>query len=306
MTCKSFGAASTILLLACVVAGAAPSPPVPASMVSPQWVALHTGEPELRILDVRANPHDYFVAHVPNAVNLSDSSLRGPCEGIPAQYQAPGTLAAILSRAGVRQSDRVVVYSDGADVLGATLVAYALERLGHPEVMVMDGGWSAYREAGLRTSQDYPAYDEGSLPALDNTSIRVNLDEVRALLGQRDATFIDARPAEEYSGRVDTWIRNGHIPGALNIDWHLLVREDNPHAFRSAEELRSLYEVRTIFRKDDIILYCGTGREATLHYFVLKHVLGYPRVRLYEGSWKEYAAHEELPVEADYPRIASD
>jgi len=305
MNTRFIGAASAILLLACLTAGAAPVPPAPASMVSPQWVALHTGEPGLRILDVRPNPHDYFAAHVPYAVNISDAALRGPCEGIPVQYQAPSTLAAILSRAGVNDSDRVVLYADGEDVLGATLVAYALERLGHPEVMVMDGGWKAYREAGLRTSQEYPAYHEGSLPALDNVSMRVTLDEVRALMGERDVTFIDARPAEEYNGRVTTWMRNGHIPGALNIDWRLLMRDDNPHQFRPADEIRSLYEIRAIFKKDDIILYCGTGREATLHYFVLKHVLGYPRVRLYEGSWKEYAAQEDLPVEADYPRLAT-
>src|SRR5262249_23544154 len=126
---------------------------------------------------------------------------------------------------------------------------------------------------------------------------RATLEDVKAGMAGGRVKFVDARPTESYTGAVTTWVRNGHIPGASSIPWKTLTQDANQHALKPSVELRSAFEKAGVTQKDDIIVYCGTSREASLEYLILKHVLEFPRVRLYEGSWAEYATHPELPVE---------
>jgi thiosulfate/3-mercaptopyruvate sulfurtransferase len=128
------------------------------------------------------------------------------------------------------------------------------------------------------------------------------VNQVAQLIGKPGVTFIDPRPPEVFRGEKDIWSRNGHIPGARNIPWQTFTeannaQEDlkNPHKLKSLDDLRKLLAERGIKQTDDIIVTCSTGREATLQYIALKHLLGYPKVRLYEGSWTEYST-TNLPV----------
>ena len=265
-------------------------------LVTPEWVAQHNADMNVRILDVRPDPHDYFAGHVPNAVHIADGTLRGPLYGVPVQYQDSETLAKLLSRAGVRNTDQVVIYSDGPNVLGATMVAYVLHRLGHPRVMVMDGGWTAYK-ASQSATQAYPRYAEAKFKPREDKTLRVTLDEVKVLKDRKTVKFIDARPEKAYRGEITTWMRNGHIPGAFNIDWHTLVDPNNPHQFKSIDAIKAIMAEKGISSADDIVLYCGTSREASLEFMTLKYILAFPKVRLYEGSWTEYSSIAELPIE---------
>lgn len=274
------------------------------TLVSPQWVAAHCKDPDIRILDVRQDPHAYFAGHVPNAVHLPDSSLRGPSFGLPNQYLGFRALVGVFARAGVRPNQKVVVYSDGEDAIGATMVAYILERIGQSQVMVMNGGWRSFETSEVGT-QEFTRYFPSILGARDNTSCRVTLSQVTPLIGKAGVMFIDARPARAYWGQETTWLRNGHIPGAISIDWHLLTDPQNPHKFRPLGQLQRLYDLRGVRKTDQIVLYCGTSREASLEYVVLKHLLGYPNVRLYEGSWSEYSSHPELKIDRGPGLISS-
>ena len=265
------------------------------SFVSPAWVAQHSGDENVRILDVRQDPHDYFRAHVPHAVYLADETLRAPDQGIPVQYLPPQLMSAVLERAGVGRDKIVVIYAEGKDVLGATMTAYVLEQLGHPRVMIMNGGWSAY-SARYPTTQQYPRYVRGKLPVRQIRIAGIGLSTVLRLLGAPGVTFVDARPGPAYRGEIDTWMRNGHIPGALSLDWHTLVMPDNLHRLKPKAELRRIFAAHGLTPRSHIVFYCGTSREATVNYMVAKHVLGFPNVRLYEGSWTEYAAYPALPV----------
>ena len=124
---------------------------------------------------------------------------------------------------------------------------------------------------------------------------QVDLDGLRRLMEQ-GAQVVDALPAREYG--------EDHIPGAINLPWKTLVEANNSHKLKPAAELRAAYAQIGIKESDDIIVYCGTSREASLEYFVLKHILKFPKVRLYEGSWAEYSNHAALPIETGGAKIA--
>ncbi len=265
------------------------------SLTSPEWVEMHSNDANVRVIDVRQNVYDYFAGHVPNSVYLSDSAMRFPFEGYPTQYPETFMVGQLFSRAGVKKADRVVLYSDGDNVLGATMVAYLLERIGHGDIAIIDGGWRDY-STSHKTAQEYPQYKPAPYDGLDNRGVRATLDDVKAAIG-KEVKFIDARPPNVYRGDVKTWVRNGHIPGAYNIPWKSLVEENNSHKFKSLADLKVIFAAKGFKETDDIIVYCGTSREASIEYFVLKHLLKFQKVRLYEGSWAEYSNHSALTVE---------
>jgi thiosulfate/3-mercaptopyruvate sulfurtransferase len=287
-----------VLLIASVVAVEANGQ---FSIVTTKWVSEHSQDPDVLVIDVRADPHDYLIGHVPGAVNMSDAIMRGPLDGMPVQYLPVKQQAELLKRAGVRNGQTVVLYSDAQNVLGATMVAYCLERVGFPNIAVMDGGWSDYRAANS-TSQSYPALKSGKLSVKMTKDNAVTLAEMKKIVADGRCVVIDARPDKAYTGEITTWMRNGHIPGAINVDWHSLTQDDNMHKFKSTEEMQKVYDKAGVKKSDDIVLYCGTNREATLEYMVMKHMLGYPKVRLYEGSWTEWCSYPDLPMETGNPK----
>lgn len=279
------------------------APTAKIQFVSPDWVTANAKEPNLRILDVRTAPLEYIAGHVPNAVNIADTAFRGPNGFLPVQYWDTQKLASFFSKSGVSNKSRVLVYSDARDVLGATMVAYLLERSGVKDIAVLDGGYTGYKASGQPVAKEYPKYKFAQFTLQDNPSIRVTLDQVAKLIGKPGVTFIDPRPGDLFRGEKDLWVRNGHIPGAKNIPWPTFTEADNPqenlknpHKLKSLDEIRKLLAAKNIKPTDDVIVTCSTGREATLQYVVLKHLLGYPKVRIYEGSWTEYST-SNLPVE---------
>lgn len=272
------------------------SAPPSVSVVSPQWVEQHAGDANVRILDVRQNVYDYFAGHVPGSVHLSDSAMRFPAEGYPTQYPETFMLAQLFARAGVKKTDKVVIYSDGDGVLGATMVAYLLERLGHSDIAFVDGGWKDYK-AAQKVAQEYPAYKQARYDNLDYFIVRASFEDVRKSTGKEGIKFIDARPPDVFRGETKIWTRNGHIPGAINIPWKTLMDETNTHKLKAVADMKKIYTDKGIKETDDIIVYCGTSREASVEYMILKHILKFPKVRLYEGSWAEYSNHPEAEVE---------
>jgi thiosulfate/3-mercaptopyruvate sulfurtransferase len=264
--------------------------------VLPNWVAENAKDPNLRILDVRNLPLDYIAGHLPGAVNIADTAFRGPKEGLPVQYWDNQKLGQIFANSGVTNDSRVLVYSDGRDVLGATMVAYLLERSGVQDIAVLDGGYKGYTAASQTVTKEFPKYKVGRFTVKDNPAVRVSLSDVRKLIGKKGVTFIDPRPADLFQGKENLWVRNGHIPGARNIPWPTFTDAQNPHKLKSLDEIKQILADKKITPADDIIVTCSTGREATLQYVVLKHLLGYPKVRVYEGSWTEYSTQSDLPV----------
>jgi thiosulfate/3-mercaptopyruvate sulfurtransferase len=248
-------------------------------------------------------PLDYISGHLPNAVHISEQAFRGPNGKLPFQIWPARDLATLLSKAGISNNDKVLVYSDGTNVLGASLVAYILEKSGVPTIGILDGGFSAYKANGQSVTKVFPTYNAGVFNAKTVPGLAISLKEVLELVGKPNVVIVDPRPKPLFEGTEQTFIRNGHIPGTINITWQSVTEANNPeealknpHKLKSIEALRQLFVSRGVTPDKTVIISCSTGREASLQYVVLKHLLGYPNVRIYEGSWTEYSATDN-PVQ---------
>jgi len=250
-----------------------------------------------RVHPIDTRPLGKFLAgHVPGAVHLDDERLRASTGGRPAAYLADDALALAFAEAGVTLDRPVLVYSDGEDPLSATMTAYCLLRAGHPRVLLLDGGFEAWRGNG-KTTQAYATVSPAPWsPASRAGTMSASLSDAEKASELGLGRLVDARPAKVYRGEGKSWMRNGHIPGASNLDWTSLVRADNQSLLKPRKEIEKLVADAGLRKEDPIIVYCGTGREATLLYLALAHVLEWPRVRLYEGSWTEWCSVEGLPV----------
>lgn len=266
-------------------------------LVDAKWLMEEGSSRDVRVLDVRPSYSAYFEGHAPGAVHLDAHALRGPSGGLPAQFRSAERMGEVFALAGVTGNERVVVYAEGGDILSATMTMYALERLGHTNTSLLNGGVEAVREAG-RVEQAYGSYKPGEMRWVDVSGMTgVTLEQVRGWVGGDEVLFVDARPGEQYRGETRVWARNGHIPGAVNVHWRTLTEEENASRVRKTDELRAIFEKAGVTADKDVVVYCGTGREATLLYMALTRELGYPRVRLYEGGWTEYSAAEGSVVE---------
>jgi thiosulfate/3-mercaptopyruvate sulfurtransferase len=239
----------------------------------------------------------YLAGHLPRAVHIDDEVLRGSSGGLPVEFLPASELARVFERAGVTADKPVLVYSDGEDPLAATIAAYALLKAGHPRVLLLDGGFEAWRGVA-DVSQEYGAYPTVQWTRAEPAvPIAASLDDVRRMVDTEEGALVDARPAKVFRGEGKHWPRNGHIPGAVNLDWKSLVRSDNESLFKPRKEVEPLLREAGLDANTPTVVYCGTGREATLLYLYLKGVLQWPRVTLYEGSWTEWSVNPSLPVE---------
>lgn len=256
------------------------------------------------VLDTRGGYKDYFRGHLPTAHHINFDTLRGTDKAVPVQYLPDSITKALLKRAGVDKSRLHLVYATGAtlpndEILSTSMVVYVLEKFGIQNIRVVDGGLAEWTKKGFKTAKDYFGNPAGSLPWKGAKSISVDVKTVQAHVGKPGNILVDARPLNEYQGNDDVWLRKGHIPGAISFHWARLMEAGNTHQFKPLAAMKAELKAAGITPDKDIICYCGTSREGSLIYFTLKHVLGYPKVRLYEGSWKEYVwlNGKSLPAE---------
>jgi thiosulfate/3-mercaptopyruvate sulfurtransferase len=262
------------------------------------------------VLDTRGGYKDYFRGHLPTAHHLNFDTLRGTDAAVPVQYLPEDLTQALLIRAGANKDRTHLVYATGAvlpndEILSATMVAHVLEKAGIKDIRILDGGLPGWKAEGNPTTQHYFGNPAGVLPEKGTPEIAADITAVKAEKDQADVILVDARPLNEFIGEDDVWLRKGHIPGAVSFHWARLMEKDNTHKFKPFAEVKAELEKVGITPDKKIICYCGTSREGSLVRFYLKHVAGYPNVRLYEGAWKEYVwvENQSLPAETT-PRLA--
>ena len=255
-----------------------------------------TDHPLIRMIDMRTSLLDYLRGHLPNAVYLSFEVLQVPRNGIPAQAPDRMSLEKILGEyLGVSNDMWVALYSEKSNP-NATYLAWALDYLGHKKVLLLNGGWEKWLLEKHLMTQDYPTF---APKKFFGKVIRETLAEKKWVydrMNQKGVVIVDARPPKQYSGEEGEEIRRGHIPGAKNIYWETTLEGDEARVWKKKEELEKLFLESGVKKDKEIIVHCRTGREASHLYYTLRQVLGFPKVRLYRGSWVEWAADKSLPV----------
>lgn len=254
------------------------------------------------VIDTRGGYKDYFRGHLPTAHHLNFDTLRGTDLGVPVQYLPDDLTKALLVRAGVDRGRTHLIYATGDklpndEILSASMVAYVLEKFGVGDIRIVDGGLAEWQKLKLPVTQEYFGNPTGTLPDTAKKSIAIGVEELLSKKGQPNVVLVDARPHNEYIGDDDVWLRKGHIPGAISFHWARLMEKDNTHKFIPLEKSKSELNDAGLTQDKEIIVYCGTSREGSLLRFYLAHIAGYPKVRLYEGSWKEYASLKQFPAE---------
>jgi thiosulfate/3-mercaptopyruvate sulfurtransferase len=281
-------------------AAAAPTGPGQAAvprLVSTEALARWQAEKPVVVLDVRTDVFAYLKGHLPGAEYLNSETLRASEGGIPTRLLSGGAYRELFSRLGIALDRPVVIYSAGESRnIDATFLAWLLAGFGHPQVYVLDGGFFKWQLEQRPVVQPYPRLPVTSFPERRFRPEAATLGDVRR--AERGGTLlVDARPPDQYAGQAGAQMRHGHIPGAINHYWQDdLTQEGFGHVWKAVEDLRGAYAAQGITPDKDIITYCNSATEASHVYFTLRYLLGYPRVRIYVGSWTEWAEDLALPV----------
>ncbi len=270
-------------------------------LVTTAWLAEHLNDRTLRILESDEDVLLYDMGHIPNAqkidwhADLNDRVLR---DYVPAdQFQQ------LLRERGIDTNTPVVLYGDKNN-WWATYALWVFELFGFTNVRILDGGrmkWEAEGRPMVTDAKQFPATAYVA-PARDDARIRAFFHETRSHLEQ-GGKLVDVRSPQEYSGErthmpdypQEGTLRGGHIPTARSIPWARAANTDG--SFKSADELRVIYENENgLSPNDNVIAYCRIGERSSHTWFVLTYLLGYKKVRNYDGSWTEWGNAVRAPI----------
>ena len=244
------------------------------------------------VLDLR--PTEAYVAgHVPGAVHLDLFGL-SLVDTDPAPLDAfLWMIGHLLASRGVDPERSVVVYDEQSGMRAARAFWF-LELFGHPDARQLDGGFGAWEREGRMVSRDATTPSPSGWAVGRETERLASWKDLRDRLGTDDVVVLDTRSEGEYLGTTVRARRGGAVPGARHVEWLSALGEDG--SFKPAPELRRMYAAVGITPDREVITYCQGGYRAAHGYLTLR-LLGYPRVRNYLGSWKEWGDREDLPVE---------
>jgi len=273
----------------------------PNVLVDTQWVADHLKDPNVRVVEVSVDAGAFDQGHIPGAVawNWFRDLEEHPVRDIAGKEK----IERLLGQAGVNNGTTVILYGDNNNWF-ATYAYWLLKYYGHRDARIMNGGRKKWIDEGRPLTKEPtrvpPATYKAEPPQRHIRALREDV-----LTGTRNGkrALVDVRSPKEFSGELlapenlpqEGAQRGGHIPGAVNIPWGEAVAPDG--TFKSPEELRALYERKGVTSDKEVIAYCRIGERSSHTWFVLNELLGYPRVRNYDGSWTEYGSLIGAPIE---------
>jgi thiosulfate/3-mercaptopyruvate sulfurtransferase len=275
----------------------------PEVLVSTEWVASHSKDPNIRLVEVDVDTSAYDQGHIAGAVGWNwQTQLQ---DGVRRDLIDKAALEDLLGRSGISNDTTVILYGDNNNWFAA-YAFWQLEYYGHKNLKLMNGGRKKWLEEKRPLTTDAANPAKTTYRASEpNEKVRAYRQDVEAILGKKSAgQLVDVRSADEFSGKViappgmtETAQRGGHIPGAASIPWAQAAAEDG--TFKPADALKQLYQGKGISGKDEVIAYCRIGERSSHTWFVLKYLLGYDRVKNYDGSWTEWGNLVRAPIEKE-------
>jgi thiosulfate/3-mercaptopyruvate sulfurtransferase len=273
----------------------------PDVLVSTDWLEEHLQDEGVRIIEVDEDTSAYDKGHIPGSVSWNWTTDLHTKVG--RDYQDQAGFSRLLAEAGVGPETTVVLYGGNNNWFAA--YAYWLLKLrGHDAVKLLNGGRKKWELESRALTDDLPTYPTTgfTIAGPDRPEIRAMRDEVIGKLGG-ETGFVDVRSPEEYRGEKlapdhlpqEQSQVPGHIAGAANIPWAKAANDDG--TFKSADELKALYEREGVTPDKEVVAYCRIGERSSHTWFALQELLGYPNVKNYDGSWTEYGSLVGAPVE---------
>ena len=272
----------------------------PDVLVSTDWLEEHLGDDDIRVIEVDEDTNAYEKGHIRGAVGWDWNSDLHTAVG--RDYKDQDGFAELLANAGVTAETTVVLYGGNNNWFAA--YAYWLLKLrGFDQVKLLNGGRKKWELESRELVTDAPGHapSDHVFMGEERPEIRALRDEVLAKVGA--SGFVDVRSPEEFRGEKlapdhlpqEQAQVPGHIAGAANIPWVKAANDDG--TFKSADELRALYEAEGITGDREVIAYCRIGERSSHTWFALQELLGFPNVKNYDGSWTEYGSLVGAPVE---------
>ena len=280
----------SVLLAAALVAGAVYAHPE--MLVETDWVAAHGADPAVRIVDMRRG--GFETGHIPGAVYLQPDSIRN-AKNPPTFLPTPEEFQRAMVSLGIGDDTRVVVYDERGGIYAARLW-WLLTYFGHSNVALVNGGWVKW------TAEHRPGTAEDArLPASVRFTPKpqpqwiATATDVVAAIDTPGIRIVDARTAGEIAGQTMGNVkRGGFIPSSTPVYWEDLL-DPVAKTFRSADDIKALYESRGVLPSHQVIAYCLVGMRASVDLFAL-HLVGYERLRNYYGAWDEWGNRDDLPI----------
>ncbi len=273
----------------------------PEALADTNWLASHGKDKNVRVFEVDVDTKSYDEGHVEGAIGLDwrkDLQQR-PVRDLLDKRE----LEALLSKYGVTPETTIAIYGDNNNWFAAWFF-WLLKYYGHKDARLVNGGRAKWIAEGKPMTTAIPWFDKGDYRAKGpDASVRALRDLVLERVTDGRSKLIDVRSPKEYAGELlapenlpqEGAQRGGHIPGAQNVPWATAVAEDG--SFKSADELRSIYEGKGLSKGTETIAYCRIGERSAHTWFVLSYLLGHEKVRNYDGSWTEWGSMIGVPIE---------
>ena len=278
----------------------------PDRLVSTEWLAARiedgTARPggDLVVVESDEDVLLYDTGHIPGSVKVDwHNDLNDP---LMRDYVDGQRFAEVLGQRGIGRDTTVVLYGDKSN-WWAAYALWVFSLFGHPDVRLLDGGRAKWVAEGRELTREVPKPEPVDYPVVERSdeAIRAFKDDVLAHLGE---PLVDVRSPGEYSGELlhmpdypqEGAMRGGHIPGATSVPWARAAAEDG--TFKERAELESIYLTEQGLKpQDDVVAYCRIGERSSHTWFVLTHLLGFEKVRNYDGSWTEWGNSVRVPIE---------
>jgi thiosulfate/3-mercaptopyruvate sulfurtransferase len=273
----------------------------PEVLVETSWVADHLNDSSIRLIEADEDVLLYEIGHLPGAVKLDwHVDVQDP---ISRDFVDQQGFEKLMSRWGISNDTTIVLYGDKNNWY-ACYSFWLFTMYGHKKMKIMNGGRQKWEAEGRQLTKEVPHFEPTTYHAQPmDESIRAFRDDVMSGLNDPNRRLIDVRSPQEYTGELIHMVnypqegaqRGGHIPTAKSIPWATAANPDG--TFKSAGELRQIYEGKDIPADKDVVTYCRIGERSAHTWFVLTRLLGYPRVRNYDGSWTEWGNLVKAPIE---------